>query len=107
MTNSGSFVIRHSCFVILLRPSSFVLRHSWLYPSAGQTDDPVGLIGDGPIVGNHYCSEVPLLVQGSQDSNDFLAGALIEIAGRLVGQQEIGLDDERPSDGRPLHLPPR
>ncbi len=59
-------------------------------PPAGQPDDPVGLVGDCPIVRNHHYSEVPLAVQGSQNADDVLAGGLVEVAGRLVGQQQVG-----------------
>ena len=31
-------------------------------------------------------------------------GRLVEVAGRLVGQQQVGLGDQGPGDGRPLHL---
>ena len=39
--------------------------------------------------------------------DDFLTGGLIEVSGRLVGQQEIGLGHQGPRDGRPLHFAAR
>jgi hypothetical protein len=84
--------------------SSFIL---FFDPSPGQPNYAVGLSGQGLIVGYYYYSEVMLLVQGSQDFQDFLAGGLIQVSGGFVGQKEFGLDDQSPGYGGPLHLPPR
>ena len=51
-----------------------------------QPYDAVGLGGDCRIVRNHDYREAVLAVQGSQNSQNFLPGALIEISRRLVGQ---------------------
>ncbi len=87
----------------VLIPNPFLLLFD---PPVGQTDDPVGLVGDGPIVRNHHYSQVLPAVQATQRADDFLAGGLIEIPGGLVGQEEVGLGHQRPGDGRPLHFPP-
>ena len=40
-------------------------------------------------------------------SHDLLARGLIEVAGRLVGQQHLRAGDQRPGDRRPLHFAAR
>ena len=92
-----------SAFSFILSPSSFILTFD---SSGGQVNDPVGLGGNGLIVRNHHYSQVLLPVQVAEDSDDFLAGLLVEVAGGLVGQQQPGLGDQGPGDGRPLHLAP-
>ena len=43
-------------------------------------------------------------VEVRRSVQDFLAGLLVEVAGRLVGQEQLGLGDQGPGDGGPLHL---
>src|SRR5262245_18071567 len=45
-----------------------------------ECDDPVGLIGDAAVVGDHDYSEVLITVQLTQDRHDLVAARLIEVA---------------------------
>ena len=56
---------------------------------------------------DHDYSEVLLGVQGSQDTEDFSSRRAVQIAGRFVGQQHLGLHDQGAGDGGALHFAPR
>ena len=58
----------------------------FLDASFHQSYDPVGLLGQPVIVGDHDYSDVLLLVQGSQNPQDFFSIFAIEIARRFIGQ---------------------
>src|SRR5438094_10019407 len=45
---------------------------------------------------------LPFRAQSAKQLDDFLARVRIEIAGRLIGQNQIRLVDERPGDGHTL-----
>ena len=66
-------------------------------------DDPPGVAGDVRLV-RHHDDRLPGVVQLVEQAEDFLARAAVEIAGRLVGQQDRGLVDQRPGDGDALLL---
>ena len=59
--------------------------------------------GDVDLVG-HHDDGLPLPVQRLEEAHDLLAGGAVEIAGRLVGQQDAGRVDQRARDGHALPL---
>src|SRR6188768_617422 len=63
-----------------------------------QSDRSIGAGRDRSIMSHHDYSDIVLGVQGSQDAQDFLARAVIEVPGRLVGEQYLGVGDQRPGD---------
>src|SRR3989442_3099267 len=67
-------------------------------------DDAVGVCGDIALVGDqNNC--VALLVQPLEHAHDLFAGLGVEVAGRLVGQQNRGRINQRPRNGYALSLP--
>ena len=50
---------------------------------------------------------VSLFVQRFEQQQDLFAGVGIEVACRLVGQDDRRVADQRPGKGHPLHLSPR
>jgi hypothetical protein len=64
----------------------------------------VGLEGDCPVVGDHDDGEALVAVELFQEGEDFAAGFLVEVAGGLVGEKELGLGDQGAGDGGALHL---
>jgi hypothetical protein len=62
------------------------------------------LLGDSRVVRDHH-NRLPVLIdQFPQDGRDPLAVRGIEVAGRLIGQQDGRFDDQGPGDGNPLLL---
>ena len=47
------------------------------------------------------------LVQLLEDSHDLNAGSAVEVAGRLIREQDLGIIDQRPRNGDALLLPTR
>jgi len=56
------------------------------------------------VVGGDYRGQLVLPVQPRDQFKNQFAGAPVEIAGRLIGQQELRLGDERPCQRQPLLL---
>ena len=52
----------------------------------------------------HQDCHALVLVQGAQQVGDLAAALGIQVASRLVGEQDARPGDESPGDGRPLHL---
>ena len=74
--------------------------------SVNKLNAAVGLLGDVGIVGDHEDGMASAVELAEQADDDFLVG-LVEIAGGLVGQNELGLIDQRTSDGDALLLSTR
>src|SRR5687768_994244 len=72
-------------------------------PAIPEDHHPPGMGGDVGLVG-HHDDGLPLVVQGLEDPHDLLAGGAVEVAGRLVGQQDGRLVHQRPRDRDPLPL---
>lgn len=72
-------------------------------PAILQTDDAVGLHGDGIVVGDED-DGVALLMQLLQHPQHFAAGVRIQRAGGLVGQDDRRVAHQRPRDGNALLL---
>ena len=56
------------------------------------------------IVRGNQRSQLVLSVQASDQFKNQFTGAPVEIAGRLIGQQDLRLGDERPCQRQPLLL---
>ena len=68
-----------------------------------QADDAVGvLLGQLGVVGDHDHETV--FGDVLQQLHDLNAGLTVQCAGRLVGQQDVGVVDEGAGDGHALHL---
>jgi len=68
-----------------------------------QADDPLGLDGDGVIMGdqNHSVSRP---VEALEQMQDLPAGVGVQRAGGLVGEDDRRFSHQRPGDGDPLLL---
>jgi hypothetical protein len=60
--------------------------------------------GDVQVVGDQHDGHALLGVQRLEQRHDLLAGAGVEVAGRLVGQQHLRVADQGAGDGHPLLL---
>ena len=58
------------------------------------------------LVGDHHDSDASP-VQLLKDSHDFNAGSAVEVAGRLIREQNLGVINERPRNGDALLLSAR
>jgi len=56
------------------------------------------------VVGGDYRGQLVLTMQSCYQFKDQFAGASVQIAGRLIGQQDLRLSDERPGQRQPLLL---
>jgi hypothetical protein len=59
------------------------------------------------VVGDHHDGLPVLAVEALQQVEDFVAGLAVEIAGRLVAEQQRGVGDQGPRDADALLLPAR
>ena len=64
----------------------------------------IGVPGDLLVVGHQDEGDVAGGVEITEDIDDLLAGARVEIAGRLVGHQNGRPVGQRPGNGHPLLL---
>jgi hypothetical protein len=74
-------------------------------PPVPQHHDAFRMLGDRGFVGNHH-NRLPLRMQLPEDPHDLLAGRAVEVAGRLIGQEQGGAVHQRAGDGDPLPLAP-
>jgi hypothetical protein len=70
----------------------------------GQEDDPVRVGGAARVVGHHHDRLPELADRLPQEVQDVSRGVRVEVAGGLVGEDQIGLVDQRPGAGHPLLL---
>ena len=68
------------------------------------TQHPVGVRGRLRVVGDEDDRLAPLLARAPQRVEDLGAGRVVEVAGRLVGEEQRRTGHERPGDGDPLLL---
>ena len=66
----------------------------------------MGIGGDVRLVGDHHDSNASP-VQLLKDSHDFNAGSAVEVAGRLIREQDLRVINERPRNGDALLLSAR
>src|SRR5260370_35449522 len=69
-----------------------------------QAIPPVGLPGQLVIVGRDHERQVVLGLQAQEQGPDDLACLRVEVAGRLVGQEDPGTPDQARADPGPLLL---
>ena len=74
-----------------------------LDPAVADPDDPPGPLGDLDLVGDQHDGPA-LRVQLVEQRQGVLGGDRIEVAGRLVGQDQRRVGDQRPGDRDPLLL---
>ena len=72
--------------------------------AVNELDAPVGLLRDVRIVGDHEDVVAGAVQFAEKTDDDFLVG-FVEITGGLVSEDELGLIDERASDGDALLFP--
>ena len=81
-------------------------RHRLVGDDAAVTeaDEPRAVLGDVHLVRDEEHRDAALLVQALEDAHDLDARARVEVAGRLVGEQNRRLVDERARDRDALLL---
>ena len=72
--------------------------------AVAQGDQAVGVGGGGRIVGDHDHRLAELVDRLAQQPQHVLAGLRVEVAGRLVGEDDGRFGDQRAGDGDPLLL---
>src|SRR5574339_882726 len=78
-----------------------------LDPAVAESDQPGAVLGDVRLVRDEDDGDAALDVETLEDSHYLDAGARIEVAGRLVREDDRRLVDERPGDGHALLLSSR
>src|SRR4051794_19750369 len=66
-------------------------------------DDPLGVLGDVVLVGDQD-DRLARVVEPAEHVHDLVARLGVEVAGRLVGQDDVGVVDQRAGDRHPLLL---
>ena len=69
-----------------------------------QPHDPVGPPGNSRVVRDKHYRKPIGVVQLAERVEDSTARGLVEVAGRLIGQEHPWPRDKRPGDRHPLHL---
>ena len=93
----------------------FKMPYDFMRPSVGRTravldeavhdmDDALGMPCHAGIMGHEDDGEAVGAVELLEHPEEFLAGARIKVAGRLVGQEHPRMVDQRPGDRHPLLL---
>jgi hypothetical protein len=59
------------------------------------------------VVGDHDHRRAVVPVEAPEDLHDLVAHLGVQVAGRLVGQEQLRTPHDRARDGHPLLLPPR
>src|SRR5216683_1695889 len=85
--------------------------HPWawvglMHSPVHQSDDAVRSGHKVEIVRHHDDSQVFSLVQVAEEADDLLTIGGVEVAGRLIGQENARAIDKRAGDGCPLHFAP-
>ena len=75
-------------------------------PSA-RNSDPVGVRGGDRVVGDHHDGLAELVDGLAHEVEDLGAGLRVEVAGRLVGEDDVGPAGQGPGHGDPLLLAAR
>ena len=74
--------------------------------AVAQADHPLGLLRDVGLVGDQDHSP-SFFVQAREYSQHVLGGVRVQVAGRLIGEDQRGVGHDRPCDRDPLLLPAR
>jgi hypothetical protein len=73
-------------------------------PAVFHSDPPRDLPGEVHVVGHDQEGHLVLVVDAKQEVVDLVRGAGVEVAGRLVGQQQARAHDQRAGDRHALLL---
>ena len=73
-------------------------------PALVEVKRPAGALGGQRVVGDHHDRLLELAVELFEQVEDLAAGGAVEVAGRLVGHQQVGVGDDRPGDRHALLL---
>src|SRR6516165_3546683 len=74
-------------------------------PPVGEEDDPVGVAGGHRVVGDHDDRLAELAHAAAEQVQDLRTGPGVEVAGGLVGEDDLRPAGQGPRDGDPLLLP--
>jgi hypothetical protein len=66
--------------------------------------DTLSPAGHGAVVRYQHHGQATFPPHGLKQANDLVSRVLVEVAGRFVGQQDLGLLDQGAGDGDPLLL---
>src|ERR687883_1530576 len=75
--------------------------------AVGEDEQPVGVGGGGRVVRDHDDRLAELVDGAAQQVEDLAGGLGVEVAGRLVGEDDGGLARQRTGDGDALLLAAR
>src|SRR5262249_27375512 len=75
-------------------------------PAVAEDDDAAGVLRDVCLVRAQH-DRLAFVVELLEDAHGLFGGLRVEIAGRLVGQDQLRVVDERARDGDPLLLAAR
>ena len=73
-------------------------------PALLEPEAPVRLVGQRPVVGHHQDGGVVVPAERAEQLDDVLARLLVQVAGGLVGQDQLGFVRQRPGDRHALLL---
>jgi hypothetical protein len=62
-------------------------------PAVFHRAEALGAAGDGAVVSDHHHRQALVLPQLLKQADELVAGVLVEVAGRLVGEEDLGLLD--------------
>ena len=80
------------------------LQHIALHPAVQNGDDAVGTAGQLRLVGHHHKSDALFAGHFQHPPKHLFAGAAVQVAGGLVGKNDLGLSHKRAGDAHPLLL---
>ena len=63
-----------------------------------------GPLGGQGVVRDHDDRLLELAIEQLEQVEDLAGGGAVEVAGRLVGDEQVGVGDDRPGDGHALFL---
>jgi hypothetical protein len=67
-----------------------------------EAEAAVSLVCQGPVVGDHQDGGVVVPPEGAEELDDVVAGLLVQVAGGLIGQDELRFVGKRPGNGNAL-----
>ena len=73
-------------------------------PAVGQEQHPAGVGGGDRVVGDHHDGLAEVAHGGGHERQDLGGGVRVQVAGRLVGEDDLGPLDQRPGHRDPLLL---
>ena len=81
-----------------------IRRRASVHPAVADDDLAVGVRGDPGLVGDEDDGGALLAGGADQQVHDLLAGERVQRAGRLVGEEDLGLGDQPAGERDPLRL---